>query len=57
MSRQRLSTLVLTFSAALLLSSCASVDWKKSGQMWLGSLCDSSSHCSYDGDGDPYTRL
>lgn len=57
MSRQRLSTLVLTFSAALLLSSCASVDWKKSGQMWLGSLCDSSGHCSYDGDGDPYTRL
>ncbi len=57
MSRRHILTLSLTFSAALLLSGCSSIDWERTGQMWLGSLCDFSSHCSYDGDGDPYTRL
>lgn len=57
MSRMRRVPLALTFAAALLVSGCSSIDWERTGQLWLGSLCDSSSHCSYDGDGDPYTRL
>tara|TARA_B100000676_G_scaffold312211_1_gene385324 strand:+ start:3382 stop:3546 length:165 start_codon:yes stop_codon:yes gene_type:complete len=42
--------------AGLLLSGCASIDWQRTGQAWLGSLCDAASECSYDADGDPYTR-
>ncbi len=57
MSRMRRVPLALTFAAALLVSGCSSIDWERTGQLWLGSLCDSSSHCSYDGDGEPYTRL
>ena len=57
MSRKHLSPIALTFGVALLLSGCSSIDWEHSGQLLLDSLCDSSSHCSYDGDGDPYTRL
>ncbi|MGY8996480.1 MAG: hypothetical protein ACKVH7_08575 [Alphaproteobacteria bacterium] len=57
MSRKHLSPIALTFGAALLLAGCSSFDWERSGQLWLGSLCDSSSHCSNDSDGDPYTRL
>jgi hypothetical protein len=37
------------------LSGCMTIDWQKTGELWLGSLCDSWSHCSYDADGDPYT--
>lgn len=43
-------------AAALLLSACVEIDWHRTGQLWLGSLCDGVSQCSYDGDGDPYTR-
>ena len=57
MSRKHLSPIALTFGAALLLAGCSSFDWERSGQLWLGSLCDSSSHCSNYSDGDPYTRL
>ena len=42
--------------AAGLLAGCAEIDWHRTGQLWLGSLCDGVSQCSYDGDGDPYTR-
>ena len=40
---------------ALMLSGCLTIDWEKTGQLWLGSLCDGYSKCSYDADGDPYT--
>lgn len=39
----------------LMLSGCLTIDWRKTGELWLGALCDGVSHCSYDADGDPYT--
>jgi len=50
------ATLMALACAGLLLSACESIDWERTGQLWLGSLCDAASECSYDGDGDPYTR-
>ena len=47
---------VVLLAAALLLSACVEIDWQRTGQLWLGSLCDGVSQCSYDADGDPMTR-
>ena len=48
---------LLVVALALSLAGCGSweVDWQKTGQLWIGALCDGVSKCSYDADGDPYT--
>lgn len=53
---RRLTVAMLLPALAPLLSACVEIDWERTGQLWLGSLCDGVSHCSYDADGDPYTR-
>ena len=50
-----LLSIVSVVAMALMLSGCLTIDWKKTGELWLGALCDGVSHCSYDADGDPYT--
>ncbi len=42
--------------ACLALAGCGwTVDWQKTGELWIGALCDGVSKCTYDADGDPYT--
>jgi hypothetical protein len=52
--------LALAFAATLALSACAGsdgiIDWHRTAQLWAGSLCDAVSQCTWDADGDPYTR-
>jgi len=54
----RLRLFALVLLGLLPLSACADweIDWTKTGQLWLGALCDEASQCSYDADGDPMTR-
>lgn len=56
MTLARLRTATILLATALVLSACIEIDWKRTGQLWLGSLCDGASQCSYDADGDPMTR-
>ena len=56
MNRSGILRAGILLAAALLLSACVEIDWHRTGQLWLGSLCDGVSHCSYYADGDPYTR-
>ncbi len=53
---KRLSRLAVAVVLCLSLAGCGwSVDWQKTGELWIGALCDGVSKCSYDADGDPYT--
>ena len=56
MSIRRGRSVTALLTTAVMLTGCSAIDWERSGQLLLGSLCEAASHCSYDGDGDPYTR-
>jgi hypothetical protein len=48
---------VVLMAGGLALAGCSVIDWERTGQLWLGAACDAASqHCSWDADGDPYTR-
>lgn len=53
---KRAPRLVVAVVMGLSLTACSwTVDWQKTGELWIGALCDGISKCSYDADGDPYT--